>query len=288
MEKYYRVSSDYFDEPLKFREVYLVQLGRIFCGANTECADHLHKGWYELTVVTDGKGTVGAGSIDLPVEAGDIFLSLPFELHRIWSSKEAPLKYDFLTLYSEEPQLAEALRRVSKANNEPQARLFTDKRLRRMISDAVSSMDNKDLPLGDIYMSNLLENVLIALVEALGGAAEADSLPEADDCELLSYKIISYIDSHIFELKSLGELAEAMSYNYSYLSAYFKRTTGRTLSEHFRSAKLSAARQLLSESNMRLAEIAEQLGYSSIYVFSRAYKRLYGESPSRTRGRRKL
>ena len=37
---------------------------------------------------------------------------------------------------------------------------------------------------------------------------------------------------------------------------------------------------MLGENKMKIGEIAEQLNYSSVYAFSKAYKKKYGISPS--------
>ena len=84
-------------------------------------------------------------------------------------------------------------------------------------------------------------------------------------------------------LIALEELSEVTSYNYSYLSALFRRVTSSTLAEYFRSRRLETARLLLEERRMSITKIAEILNYSSIYTFSRAFKDKYGLSPEQYR-----
>jgi transcriptional regulator GlxA family with amidase domain len=47
--------------------------------------------------------------------------------------------------------------------------------------------------------------------------------------------------------------------------------------------RLERARQLLRETAFPVLEVAVATGFSSASQFSRAYKRAFGESPSRTR-----
>jgi AraC-like DNA-binding protein len=51
-------------------------------------------------------------------------------------------------------------------------------------------------------------------------------------------------------------------------------------------ARVSAAIPLVLDSSMKLGAIARQVGYSSTATFSRLYRRIAGESPSRARARR--
>ena len=72
-----------------------------------------------------------------------------------------------------------------------------------------------------------------------------------------------------------------MNYNYSYLSAIFRSKTGVTISEYYQQKRLGAAKQLLFEGNLSVNKIADVLGYSSIYAFSKAFKKKYGIAPSK-------
>ena len=90
---------------------------------------------------------------------------------------------------------------------------------------------------------------------------------------------MNYIDTHIFSISSLEDVAETMNYNYSYLSALFRKTTGSTLLSYYHQKRLDVARQLIAEGTMKMTEIAETLNYSSLYSFSRAFKENFGISP---------
>ena len=95
----------------------------------------------------------------------------------------------------------------------------------------------------------------------------------------LCYQLMHYIDTHMYRLQSLNDLSEEFGYNYSYLSDLFRKNTGDTLSNYYRTRHLNAARLLLDEKKLRIHQIAEILGYSSLYAFSKAFKHRYGISP---------
>ena len=54
-------------------------------------------------------------------------------------------------------------------------------------------------------------------------------------------------------------------------------------SEYINNVRISAAETLLRETDMSVSEIAERVGYSDVYYFSKTFKRLVGCSPSKIR-----
>ena len=90
---------------------------------------------------------------------------------------------------------------------------------------------------------------------------------------------MNYIQTHIFTMKSLSELAALTGYNYSYLSALFKKCTSQTLRSYYSEKRLEAAKTLLKEEHMTAVRAAELVGYASASAFGKAYKARYGISP---------
>lgn len=86
--------------------------------------------------------------------------------------------------------------------------------------------------------------------------------------------MMSYIDTHLYSLTSLNEMASDLGYNYSYLSALFKKTTTVSLSYYYRVKRLETARILITEKKMTMSRIAEVMNYSSIYVIQRALRNI--------------
>lgn len=82
---------------------------------------------------------------------------------------------------------------------------------------------------------------------------------------------------------SLDELAARMGLSKYYLIKLFRQYTGDTPMEYFQQVRLRRACGLLSTTSLSVAQISEQLGYSSPFHFSGAFKRCFGISPSRYR-----
>ncbi len=88
-----------------------------------------------------------------------------------------------------------------------------------------------------------------------------------------------YIDSHIEERLSLNDVAAVFGLSPNYLSALFKKTCNVGFSEYITHGKISRAKTMLLEQDMKIYEIAEQLGFESAFYFSKVFKKVEGISP---------
>jgi len=84
----------------------------------------------------------------------------------------------------------------------------------------------------------------------------------------------------------LTTLAEACSLSAEHLRRVCRRELGRTPMEHVTYMRIQRAQELLGASDEKLDAIAPQVGYHSAVVFSRAFVRCVGLTPSQYRERR--
>jgi len=83
---------------------------------------------------------------------------------------------------------------------------------------------------------------------------------------------------------SVAELARLMGASRSGFAERFARVVGETPARYVARVRMHQARLWLKE-GMRVAAVAEKLGYDAEASFSRAFKRIIGEPPSHFRGR---
>lgn len=85
----------------------------------------------------------------------------------------------------------------------------------------------------------------------------------------------------------LTRLAGQCSLSAEHLRRVCRRELGRTPMEHVTYMRIQRAQELLDESDVKLDAIAPQVGYRSAIVFSRAFVRCVGLTPSQYRERRR-
>lgn len=92
-----------------------------------------------------------------------------------------------------------------------------------------------------------------------------------------------YIDRSYMNEIGLTQLADRFHLNPTYLSELFKKTTGSTFSDYVTQVRLGKAAELLGDPQMRLADIAELVGFANASYLSSVFKKHYGVSPNEYR-----
>jgi len=96
-------------------------------------------------------------------------------------------------------------------------------------------------------------------------------------------KICNYIHEHLSEDLSLVRLAEVHYFNPSYLSRLFKQEKGVKLSEYIDECRLRRAKELLGNADLKIREVALQVGYEAAHSFTRFFKKATGMTPQEYR-----
>lgn len=96
-------------------------------------------------------------------------------------------------------------------------------------------------------------------------------------------RVIDFVETHLDEEISLGDMAEVAGLSPFHFSRVFKLATGETPYQFIGSRRLERARNLLVKTEMPLAELALNCGYSSQSHFTAAFTQSVGLSPGRYR-----
>jgi len=94
-----------------------------------------------------------------------------------------------------------------------------------------------------------------------------------------------YIHSHYKEDLSLNTLANIVYLSPKYLSSMFRQVTGISLNKYIKNVRLEQAKKLLLTTNLKVADICEEVGYSYVSYFCRIFQEEYGISPETFRER---
>lgn len=92
-------------------------------------------------------------------------------------------------------------------------------------------------------------------------------------------ELIQYIKANLDMKLTVDFLAEQIHLSPDYLSKYFKKHTGKTLSQFLMETRINKAKQLLKKTDESIADIGYACGYSSSSNFRKYFTRLVGLSP---------
>ncbi len=104
---------------------------------------------------------------------------------------------------------------------------------------------------------------------------------EGKSVEDILEELRGYIHDHLQERLMIQELAARYGINYSYLSAVFRRRYGISLNEYINGERIRRAAKLMkSQRDWKFKDIAEMVGFTDPYYFSRVFKVVLGVSPT--------
>jgi Response regulator containing CheY-like receiver domain and AraC-type DNA-binding domain len=97
------------------------------------------------------------------------------------------------------------------------------------------------------------------------------------------YEILKIIENNYMNDISLEWIAEKVYITPNYLSYIFKRDMGISLTKYITTYKLEKAKDLLLNTNMKIVDISEKVGYSTPSYFCQTFKSYYGFTPAKLR-----
>ena len=118
-------------------------------------------------------------------------------------------------------------------------------------------------PIGSYGITRHLEKTSLALVGM-------DALKEP----------VAYVRKNYMQQICLEELADITHLSISALERRFKKFLGKTPKQFINEVRLENARRLLIETNIAIANIANDTGFADHSYFSRQFQKLFEQSPS--------
>lgn len=110
-------------------------------------------------------------------------------------------------------------------------------------------------------------------IELAEGAVEPDLVTKAKH----------YIRKRFTGRLSLEEAAQAVNASTRHFCKVFKEATGITFTDYLARVRVEKAKHLLLNPNLRVSEVAFEIGFESISQFNRSFKRITHQTPSQYR-----
>lgn len=244
---------------------------------------HTHRYW-ELLIITDGTVTHRLNGRPFIMQKGDACLVRPQDRHKLNAYKSNSVQTITFII---KPECMQALL------------IFFD-------LDELSLQGDLSFTLSPIKLNSLMRGTLV-----IQSMAFSDLKDKETRCRLLFTELFSaLVNQKIVKLKKMPDcviqvletlsnpllrevsikenLVKSTNYSYSNLLRIFKKYTGYTITQYIQTTKINYATELLKNSEMRIIEIAETIGYDSIANFNKIFKRHVGLTPTEFRKKYKF
>ena len=106
------------------------------------------------------------------------------------------------------------------------------------------------------------------------------ALQEANAEPPIIHRAKEFIENHKSDPISLSEVARALNVSTFYFCKLFKKATGINFTEYLSRVRIEKAKNLLLNPNLRVSEIAYEVGFQSLTHFNRVFLRIVGKSPT--------
>jgi AraC-like DNA-binding protein len=141
------------------------------------------------------------------------------------------------------------------------------------------------------------ERIQGCLLNLIGFAVEIHSIPitklinnqSSQSSQTESFKrVIQFIDKNIHSELTLETVAHATFLSSNYISQLLKQKTGLAFVGWLTMKRMEKAQELLLMTDMRISQIAKEIGFADEGYFTRRFKQKFNYSPSEFRARRTL
>lgn len=121
------------------------------------------------------------------------------------------------------------------------------------------------------------------LERVLSGEGERQDEPAEEINPSTIRLILNEMRQNYTENISLTDLAKKYNISISHLSNLIKEELHLPYSEYITSKRIQKAKELLTDENLSIEEIAERVGYGDYFYFTKVFKKNCGISPSKYR-----
>ena len=96
-------------------------------------------------------------------------------------------------------------------------------------------------------------------------------------------KAVEYIRENYAKDLNMAVVSNYISMNYSLFSYSFKQFTGMNFVGYLKNIRMDEAKKLLAETELKVNEISQQVGYDNVKHFMKTFKAMTGVAPSEFR-----
>ena len=100
------------------------------------------------------------------------------------------------------------------------------------------------------------------------------------DETLFVARVKEFLQLHLFENLSIGDICAHLGISETTLMKYFKKNTNQTVMEYYTDLKIEEAKSLILSTPKNFTQVSQELGFSSSNYFTKVFKAKTGYTPS--------
>lgn len=135
----------------------------------------------------------------------------------------------------------------------------------------------EDHPGRDLFVQHALEELIVRVVQHRNLAAAGTTAGTSERLD----DVVQYVKTNLQKQLDVSRLSKLACMSESHFHRSFKVAFGVSPSAYIMRQRIGKAAALLAKAEGSVAQISEQVGFRSVAHFSRTFKKLKGESPSR-------
>ncbi|SCN22681.1 Chemotaxis protein CheY [Clostridium sp. N3C] len=141
----------------------------------------------------------------------------------------------------------------------------------------------KDSHVLTILKTNNKEELRIEFLKYLSDIALHIRNQKASNTDGIIPMVLEYVNKNYNKEISLKDVANSVNLSYNYLSKIFKDEIGKSFIDYLTELRMEKSMKLLSNGNLSIKEICQQIGYNDPNYYCKAFKKLTGKTPSEYR-----
>ncbi|RUT06388.1 hypothetical protein DSM106972_026450 [Dulcicalothrix desertica PCC 7102] len=142
--------------------------------------------------------------------------------------------------------------------------------------------------MGQLYIESLTQMLVIHLIRHYSTFTKTITSKNKSLTNLQLQQAIEYIHAHLDQDLSLEQIAQVINISPTYFASLFKRATGTSPHQYVIQQRVERAKLMLSKTDIAIADIALQVGFSSQSHLTQQFKRLTGITPKQVRNTIKI
>jgi AraC-like DNA-binding protein len=228
-----------------------------------------------LLYCTDGKGWIQIQDENITVHAGEIIVIPTGIPHSYGADSKNPWSiYWFHLNGSQGNEAAYAIMGAENQNFQPIQVGFSDER--NVVFKQIATTFLKGYSAANLLLANLSLPYYLSTFIAPEFFSQQNGVTthvSATD------RAVKFMQENLSRAITLDNIAQSAHLSISFFSRKFKQDTGYTPIEYFNHLRIQKGCQLLHFSDLRINEVASQIGIDDPFYFSRLFKQQMGVSP---------